>query len=296
MTKTVVFSDMHGREFVVKDLFRKIGLMDAEGNRAPGFKTIQIGDLLSLGYGEQEAQFLSWIREGNFIDISLCGNHEYPSIGPYPDQMTFVGYEDRDIVAEQMIRSEFNKARMEDDPNMWVAATYVGDWLITHAGASIQVQKELGIGKTAKEYAEQLNEMWIDHIVNKTPDPIFINPADHTGGIFWHRLQYLRAGYRAQHVPQIVGHSGWDHNKKFSPPAYQNADKNLIAIDTPGSCCALITEDDGENWDIVTSDYEVHYGQGRRGQAPTEWQDAIREITPLDELPTLDKRQGWLPN
>ena len=82
--KTIVLSDIHNREFVVKDLFRKIGLMDDQGNRADGFHVIQLGDLLSLGYGEQEAEFLKWIRP--FIDVQLVGNHEYPSIGPYPDR------------------------------------------------------------------------------------------------------------------------------------------------------------------------------------------------------------------
>jgi len=262
--KTVVISDCHNREFVVKDLFDKIGLMDAEGNRAEGFKTIQLGDLLSLGYGEQEAQFLKWIRP--FIDVQLCGNHCYPSIGPYPDSMMFQGYENRDIVAEQMLRSEFNKARMENDPNLWIAATHVGDWLISHAGASIQVQKELGIGKTAKEYADQLNDLWIDHIVNKTPEPIFINTSDHMGGIFWHRIQYLRAGYREQHVNQIVGHTPFDRNQKFNPPAVQNRGGNLWCIDTLGSCAALVTEDDGETWNLVESDYEVRFWENKDGQ------------------------------
>ena len=258
--KHVVISDCHNREFIVKDLFSKLGIMDSEGNRAEGFHTIQLGDLLSLGYGEQEAEFLKWVRP--FIDVQLCGNHEYPSIGPYPDQMMFVGYENRDRVAEQLIRSEFNKARMENDPNLWIAAASVGDYLITHAGASIQVQRELGIGKTAQEYAEQLNEMWLDHIEYETPEPIFINPADHTGGIFWHRIQYLRAGYRAQHVNQIVGHTPQRDNEIGA----QNKDGNLHCIDTLGSCSAMVTEDDGETWNLVESDYEIRFWENKDGQ------------------------------
>jgi len=261
MTKTVIFSDTHNRDFVVKDLFHKIGLMDENGNRAEGFKTIQLGDLLSLGYGEQEAEFLKWVRP--FIDIQLIGNHELPVFTPYPHMVEFVGWEHRDIVAEQMVREEFVRARMEDDPNLWIAATHVGKWLVTHAGASVAVQKELGIGKSAKEYADDLNRLFIEHIEDRVPDPIIIGAGQHTGGIFWIRNQYIRAGYLDQHVPQIYGHTPYDDNKKFSPPATQNKAGNLWCIDTPGDCCAMITEDDGETWEVVRSDYEVRYGNTR---------------------------------
>lgn len=253
----VVFSDFHNREYVVKDLFHKIGLMDEDGNRSPGFHTIQLGDLLSLGYGEQEAEFLKWVRE--FIDVQLIGNHELPVFTPYSDHVEFVGWEQRDLVAQQMVREEFMRAQMEQDPNMWIAATHVGKWLITHAGASIQVQKELGIGKSAEEYAVELNNLFVDHIANRVPDPIIIGTGQHNGGIFWHRIQYLRAGYREQHVPQIVGHTPHDHNQKFCPPSLQNRDGNLWCIDSLGSCSALVTKDDGETWELVQSDYEIRW-------------------------------------
>lgn len=276
---TVVFSDMHNRQLVVQNLFEKIGLITPEGERVPGFHTIQLGDLLSLGYGEQEAAFLKWVRP--FIDKQLVGNHELPAFSPYSDYVSFMGWENRDIVAEQMVRAEFTKARMENDPDLWVAATNVGKWLITHAGASIQVQKELGIGKSAEAYATELNELFIDHITNKTPDPIIIGTGQQNGGIFWHRIPYLRAGYRAQHVPQIVGHTPYDHNQKFAPPSVQNRDGNLVCIDTPGSCCAMLTQDDGETWQIVTSDYEVKYGDVRNSLATFDYERAI-DLRPLD--------------
>ena len=240
--------------------------MDEDGNRAEGFHTIQLGDLLSLGYGEQEAQFLSWIRDGKWIDTQLVGNHELPVFTPYPNYVEFVGWEHRDIVAEQMVRAEFMKAQMEQDPNMWIAATHVGKWLITHAGASVAVQKEMkaeGWDGTAENAAIFLNNLFIDHIANRTPDPIIIGTGQQNGGIFWHRIQYLRAGYRDVHVPQIVGHTPYDHNPKFSPPSIQNKDGNLWCIDTYGDCTALITEDDGETWEVVRSDYETRYGSGR---------------------------------
>ena len=270
MTKTIVLSDLHNREFVVRDLFSKIGIMDSEGNPnlQPGERVIQIGDLLSLGYGEQEAEFLKWVRP--FITEQLVGNHELPAFTPYADYVEFVGWDQRDIVAEQMVRAEFLKAQQELDPNMWKAATHVGKWLITHAGASVAVQKELakdGWDGTASDAADRLNNLFIDHIANRTPDPIIIGTDEAQGGIFWVRIQQLRAGYLAQHVPQIVGHTPYDSNPKFQPPALQNKDKNLWAIDTPGDCCALVTEDDGETWEVFRSDYEVRYGRGRqRGQ------------------------------
>jgi hypothetical protein len=261
MMKKVVISDTHNREFIVKDLFRKIGLMDDDGNRVDGFHVIQLGDLLSLGYNEQEAEYLKWVRP--WIDTQLTGNHEYPALGPYSSQMEFVGWEHRDIVAEQMVRHEHNLARMNNDPNMWVPTTYVGDWLISHAGITPYVQKELkkeGWDGTAKEASRIINEMWVDHVTNQTPEPIFIGTASHTGGLFWVRIEYLRAGYRDVHVPQIVGHT------PQKEPGLQNKDGNLYCIDTQGDCCALVTEDDGKTWDMVRSDYELRWWENPNGQ------------------------------
>lgn len=279
---TVVFSDMHNRQLVVQNLFEKIGLITPEGERVPGFKTIQLGDLLSLGYGEQEAEFLKWVRP--FIDVQLVGNHELPAISPYSDYVSFVGWDQRDIVAEQMMRAEFTKAQMEGDPNLWTAATNVGKWLITHAGASVAVQKELkadGWDGTAAHAATMLNNLFQEHITEKSPDPIIIGTGQQNGGIFWHRIPYLRAGYRDVHVPQIVGHTPYDHNQKFCPPAVQNRDGNLVCIDTPGSCCAMLTQDDGETWQIVTSDFEVKYGNQRERGGIFDNPRAI-DLRPLD--------------
>lgn len=260
--KKVIFGDMHNREFVVKDLFHKIGLMDSEGNRAEGFHTIQLGDLLSLGYGEQEAAFRRWVKP--FIDEQLIGNHELPAFTHYPNLVEFWGWDRRDTIAESMVRSEHTAGWMGDDiPDLWKPATHVGDWLITHAGLSIRGQKELGVGKTAKEYADALNDLWRQHLEDRDADPLFLSTGQHNGGIFWIRIEYLRAGYRDVHVPQIVGHTPFDHNKKFQPPALQNKDGNLWCIDSPGSCVAMITEDDGKTWEKVISDYEVKYGEER---------------------------------
>ena len=262
MTITAIFGDMHNREVVVRDLFDKIGLIDSNGNRNPGFHTIQLGDLLSLGYGEQEAEFLKWVRQ--FIDEQLIGNHELPFFTSYPDLVAFQGMEARDIVAEQMIRSEFNKAYMlEEEPNLWKAATHVGKWLITHAGLSVALQRDelKVIGKDAEYIANLLNTEWRKCVEDRSADPLFLHAGEHNGGIFWHRLNYLRAGYQSCHVPQIVGHTPWAD--KMCPPAIQNKDSNLWCIDTPGGCAVLLTEDDGETFELVQSDYEVLYGAGR---------------------------------
>lgn len=256
----IVFGDMHNREFVVRDLFEKVGLIDADGNRAPGFKTYQLGDRLSLGYGEQEAEFNKWVDP--FIDVQLVGNHEYPAIGPYASLMEFVGWEDRDRVAEQMVRRD-----VMQDLNSWKLATHVGPWLITHAGLTPRAQKELGKGKTAAEYAADLNELWVEHLQEQTPDVIIVDTMEYGNGVLWNRLPHLRAGYTATHVPQIVGHTPFDRNPKFQPPCLQNRDGNLWALDTPGSCAALVTTDGGETLELVQSDYETKYGAGRvRGE------------------------------
>ena len=256
----VVFSDMHNRKAVVRNLMEKIGLLK-DDVRQPGFRTTQLGDRLSLGYGEQETDFYEWVD--GLIDVQLVGNHEYPSVGPKAQTMMFSGYEERDIVAEQMLRRDFNHARMSLDPDKWVAASNIGPWLIVHAGLTPAAQKELGAGQTAAEYAVILNELWIDHVTNGTIEPIFLDTRQQGNGIFWVRLPYLRAGYRDSHVPQIVGHTGYDANQKWAPPSLQNRDKNIWGLDTPGSCAALVTTDNGENLTLVESDYYVRYDENR---------------------------------
>jgi hypothetical protein len=263
-TTHIVFGDMHNREYVVRDLFNKVGLIDAHGNRVPGFNTVQLGDRLSLGYGEQEASFNEWVDP--FIDTQLVGNHEYPAIGPMGFLMEFVGWEDRDRVAEQQVRRDAMA-----DPMRWRLAHNVGPWLITHAGLTPAAQKELGAGQTAAEYAEALNDLWLKHLTERDPDPLIIDARENGVGVLWNRLTYLRAGYRADsHVPQIVGHTPFDPNPKFQPPCVQNRDENLWAIDTPGSCAALVSTDEGQTWDLVQSDYEVRYDGNR---APTDVYD-----------------------
>lgn len=275
--KTIVLSDMHNRMACARDLFQKIGLMDEDGERVDGFHVIQLGDLLSLGYGEQEVEFLEWVRP--FIDEQLIGNHELPALVHRPDLVKFVGWEDRDIVAEQMVRSEFRQAYTQsEDSNLWKAATHVGKWLITHAGASHMVLSELEVeDKTARAIAHTLNDLFDDMIMTNKIDPIFYHAGASDGGIFWLRLQYLRAGYRSCHIPQIVGHT--PYMDKMCPPSIQNKDGNLWAIDTPGSIAALITEDDGETWELIQSDYEYKYGDKReRGKVYVRGTSEIANI------------------
>jgi hypothetical protein len=86
-----------------------------------------VGDILSLGYGEQEISFFNWVWD--FIDVACLGNHEYPAINS-DNRILFSGWDGRDVAAEHKVRSQWNQQEK------WVAAASVGDWLITRGTGS----------------------------------------------------------------------------------------------------------------------------------------------------------------
>jgi len=250
--KTVIVGDMHNRLEAVTSLFLRIGIIDENGNRNPGFHVIQMGDRLSLGYFEQEAEFYQ--RVDPWIDVQLLGNHEYPFVAQNPNDVMFGGAENRDYVAEQMLRRDYFLGK-------WQMVTSVGKWLITHAGLH---PAWMTIGplvhcNTASDYAETLEMMFEDFRevpANQTSEhpywPVFnaigqqrssSNFGPKYGGIVWNDIADLKPAYEEQTgVPQICGHSSYCDTGLQTP--------DLWCLDTKGGCAALVTSDDGETFEL----------------------------------------------
>jgi len=249
--KAVVFGDLHSRRFKCEELFKSIGLMAEDGTRNEGFHVISLGDVVSLGYDEQECDFLHFVEP--FIDEWLLGNHEVPAIW-WNGELDFMGWDmdpwhgwhiGRDREAEQLVRAKFMRGEYK-------TATTLGKWLITHAGVSIRHQKKNEFNKmSVEDVATRLNSMFLECLEERKNIPVISDCGQHTGGIFWLRPEYLTPGYNLQnHLPQIIGHTG-----NVGPCLYGDA---VWLIDTPGDritrdkggVCALVTEDNGENFDV----------------------------------------------
>jgi hypothetical protein len=112
--KQVVIGDIHNRTAKARQLFQEIGLVNGDDERQPGFKVIQLGDALSLGYDEQEVECYTYLQDK--IDIWLLGNHELASLW-YNDSHKHLGWDadswhgwhvGRDREAESMVSTSLH--------------------------------------------------------------------------------------------------------------------------------------------------------------------------------------------
>lgn len=259
MTLTkIVLSDIHSRWGKIRTLLRDLGVLDKKDVRQPGFQLIQVGDVVSAGYGMEETDFYRWwvsILEND--DIELVGNHEVPILWPYDRRFNFYGYVDGDMGmpgCDPKLRPEI-LARQ----HRYKAAWSVGDWLITHAGVYPTWLKSIRsdiLVDTAEEMAAHLNKLWGRHFNGSNPlhDSFGCVICSSHNGILWGRG--IEAGSK---IKQIAGHS------PIGP--IHSEDGNVWMIDTPrlvplygpegrkdaeswGGVSALVTKDDGESWKL----------------------------------------------
>lgn len=203
--------------------------MADDGSRNPGFRVVQLGDAVSLGYDEVEAEFYTWL--GEWVDTWCIGNHEAPALW-FNDHHTHMGWDadrwhgwhtGRDREAERLVRQRFMQGG-------YLAATSIGPWLITHAGVLPRFQRQYDmLGKTAEENARFLNEEFERAMLGREA-PALLQGED---SIFWVRIWELAQGYRSsgpesRFVPQLVGHTP---SRDYAP---QELVKNrLWCIDSP---------------------------------------------------------------
>lgn len=256
--KTVIVSDIHNRLAAITALFRRIGIIDENDVKQDGFYVIQVGDRLSMGYGEQEDFFYKTVDP--WIDKQLLGNHEWPWVCNHREFCKYDGMENQDIVAEQMLRRDFRMGK-------WDIVTHVGDWLITHAGLH---PTYMNVGKlaecsTAAEYAQAIEDMWVEFMQVSSYEarqhPYFelFSGKGHrrttnyrlalpVGGILWSDIVDLTPEYEVEntHVPQICGHSSYCKTGLQA--------ENLWCIDTHGGVAALVTEDEGKTFELFVEE------------------------------------------
>lgn len=202
----VVIGDIHARQEKLERLLTQIGVL-ADGKRQPGYRLRQLGDAVSLGYGEQEAEFLTWfygLLEDD--DVLLLGNHELPAIWQNRG-MDFAGYEDHDVVALQMVRDAFREGRYR-------VATHVNGWLCTHAGLDpsygVYYRPELPLDQIVEKLDTAFWQAYRDG-ERMQHSHVITGVGEYGGGIYWLRWNGLCAHYpptpQDSRIPQIVGHT-----------------------------------------------------------------------------------------
>lgn len=242
--KTAVVSDLHGDLAGFLGLLRMIGATNREDVKQPGWKIIQLGDLVHNG--------ADYYRDHNILepalelcDLVLMGNHEYPEFGG----RTFGGY-DYDPITHHALKSARANGHL-------LAATSVGDWLLTHAGLHPNYlrAKYGGFKRPASELANELNLRF----EKRMEDGSKVNEFDaagwlrtwgrdrSTGGIFWLDFRELRKGYEdnpACQLKQIVGHTPQQTPVLAGELLYCND----VGAAISGRVSALVTEDEGKTW------------------------------------------------
>ncbi len=268
--KKVILSDLHARLDKTREALDETGAITIRSGdpmtdvRNHDVHVIQIGDAVSLGYDEKEADFYRWWTEVAQPDEELLGNHEAPAVHYDPWPLDFDGYWSRAEMEAKYATAEWMPAELRDykyeigrdleatamvqrrfREGKYKIATSVGEWLVTHAGVSPRYQKMHHYkGVPVAEIAADLNGRFERCQRLHTPDDVITHTGENRGGILWLRFNYLKMNYKVEHhIPQIVGHSS------LNGPDLTR--KNLWCIDNKAGVYALVTEDEGKTFESV---------------------------------------------
>lgn len=232
--RTIVVGDLHGDHRNCYHLLRREGVIDPNGEREPGWRVVQVGDLIHGGHHEHERDLIMTKKLGWF-DVVLVGNHEAPHVWPEAGFERFAGMTPVPTRVTHVLRG-------------CKAASVVGDHLVTHAGLQPLLAVQLGVPASARGAAAFLNERWRQRTRTTRHDPLFDwigrrrggDNAD--GGVLWNDWRDL-AWSADWPVKQIVGHTP-------RPTLFeQDPTGHLWCVDAgaalSGSVAALIVDDDG---------------------------------------------------
>jgi len=248
--QTLLIGDVHNRRDKLWSVLVKAGAVDEDtGRKNPDVHVVQLGDLVSLGYDEQEAKFYEWAT--GYIDELLIGNHEAPAFW-FNNNHTHLGWDPnhwhgwkfgRDLAAEMMVRHKFQQGGYK-------AATSIGPWLITHAGLIPKFQRECGLlNVPVAQVAEFINNRFRKAMLERKA-PAFLEGGS---SIFWVRIgelsqSYISSGPEGKLIPQICGHTPVG---KYGPK--ELVPGKLWMIDTPpvyhhihGGVAALLFDENDE--------------------------------------------------
>jgi hypothetical protein len=225
----------HIREF--ESALGALGCDIATGEVPPGLLVVQLGDLVDRGPDSASAVDLAdrFIRNGGGRYVQLFGNHEgqrftdlhLKHAGPLPEQ----------TLATIRRWWSTRRARLA----VALDTEQFGPVLVTHAGLSPTVWREIGAPSTAAQAAERLDR-FVGRDVDRafTPGPDGGSGALHPG-VTWGEPADLYIAWLAGGDPppfgQIHGHASawsWKHRRwrKSTPDAVREA---AVAVD-PERC------------------------------------------------------------
>lgn len=251
--RTIVIGDLHGDYRGLLAILRATGAIDADNQRLPDTRVIQLGDLIHGGAARH-----AWPpppREGvddeecaiiglRYCDTVLIGNHELPLVWPDAGFPTWNGQRPLSPSLRVRLHEAYLRGQL-------VPATSVGDWLLTHAG----LYPRLRLAKrSAADLTTRMGAEFKDRIATGGRNSLFDWVGERRGGrnsyggIFWCDWQELISA--PSPIPQIVGHTP----QGDAPHRYGNLWCVDVGAALSGRVAALVSDDDGATWTPIVAD------------------------------------------
>jgi hypothetical protein len=199
---TIVVGDLHGNYEIVDQVV------------SLPYKVVFIGDYLDSWTRSVEDQVLTLLKILNAVEheservTALYGNHEISYMHPH---MRCAGW---NMAVDTHLITLYSKMF-----NLLVPYTWVGDFLVTHAGIS-----KNRIAKDSKEGVEQYL------LENTDSDMNAVGRArggvQECGGMFW--CDWYQEFEPLDSVPQIVGHSAYRATKEPKLPGWPGEKEGIL--------------------------------------------------------------------
>jgi hypothetical protein len=230
MKPTIIVGDLHGK---VEIAMQVLGLW-------PHYDAVFIGDYLDSFDRSVNDQVMTLMHVLNAAEegkaIALWGNHELS----YVDiKHRCSGYNGATAAHVIHLQNRMYKTLVD--------YTWVGDFLVTHAGISKVVMRKLGLPDTLEGVDQALETDGWKHNIGGT------RGGRGVGGIFW--CDWGEEFQPLESVPQIVGHSSarpisqkdrteqWPHVPERDNIIMKGNSYNIDCLDNTESYVLLIHED-----------------------------------------------------
>ena len=204
--RTAIVSDLHGDTERCLRLLKQIGAIDEHANRTPGWRLIQVGDLIHGGHHENIDDELCAELLLPIFDTVVLGNHEVPHLFPsLKEQLAFNGQTPLSRKTFELLANAYGVGKL-------VVATEANGWLITHAGVHPLIDQ---LPEDNADAAAELRGGFARLIAGKETDSSYFlwigrgrGGFDPVGGVLWndYRSMELVTQTRRQvfgHTPQI---------------------------------------------------------------------------------------------
>lgn len=211
MSRTVIISDVHGNYKNLKASLIEAGVLNEQGIRMTDAdnrcRVISIGDLANCAKNDIKGDLKCLSKVGDWIDVLLMGNHEYPYFSTNATWSHFKYYK---VIHEELQRIE-KEGRLK-------ASILLDDILVTHAGWDKGNHPYISTAEEAHDSIEDRlnNDGWGNRYFSAIGESR--GGWDKHGGIIWEDFNDLRSPF-----PQIVGHTA---RKRI------RLKKNALCIDT----------------------------------------------------------------